>query len=98
MRRLLEVTLILSFQANGIENEIRGNGKDYIEFAEIVKKAAGSGVLGLSQKGIDITAVSKIGDYSGKGPMYTFGANDINSVRTGFRNILETLYELAGLL
>ena len=98
MRRLIEATLILSFQANGIENEIRGSGNDYLGFADIVKKAAGSDVLALSQKGIDISMVTKIGDYSGKGPMYTFGANDINAVRTGYRNILETLYEVAKLL
>ena len=98
MRRLIEAALILSFQANGIENEIRGNGNDYIKFEDIVKKAAGSSVLALSQKGIDISMVSRIGDYSGKGPMYTFGANDINAVRTGYRNILETLYEVAKLL
>jgi hypothetical protein len=97
MRRLMESMLILAFQANGIENEIRGNGKDYVDFDELVKRAANSGVLGLSKKGIDISMVAGIADYSGKGPMYTFSANDINNVRTGYRNILETLYEVAKL-
>ncbi|MDR0335263.1 MAG: hypothetical protein LBH69_05210 [Methanomassiliicoccaceae archaeon] len=97
MRRLLESVLILSFQANGIESEIRGTGGDYLGFGDIIKKAAASSVLGLPQKGIDISAVSRVGDYAGKGPMYTFGANDINAVRTGYRNVLETLYESAKL-
>ncbi|MDR0198711.1 MAG: hypothetical protein LBI08_03095 [Methanomassiliicoccaceae archaeon] len=94
MRRLLEAVLILSFQAKGIENEIRAGSSDYVGFDDIVRKAAASGALDLSGKGIDISAVSRIGDYTGRGPMYTFGANDINSVRTGYRNVLETLYEL----
>jgi len=97
MRRLMESLLIISFQANGIENEIRGTGRDYVNYDELVRKAAGSSVLNLSGKGIDITMVARIGDYSGKGPMYTFGANEINAVRTGYRNILETLYEVAKL-
>jgi len=98
MRRLMESVLILSFQANNIENEIRKGGGDYLGYEDIVKKAAASDVLRLSEKGIDISMISKIGDYGGKGPMYTFGANDINAVRTGYRNVLETLCELAKLL
>ncbi|MCL2143663.1 MAG: hypothetical protein FWH44_05355 [Methanomassiliicoccaceae archaeon] len=95
MRRLLEAVIILAFQSNGIEDEIRDGG--HLRYEDIVRKAAESGVLALSKKGIDIAAVSKIGDYSGKGATYTFGANDINAVRVGYRNAMEALYDLAKL-
>jgi hypothetical protein len=98
MRRLLEVALVLSFQANGIENEIRNRSGEYMLLEDIVRKAAVSDVLGLSRKGVDIMAVSKIGDYAGKGAMYTFGANDINSVRIAYRNALEVLFSVSKLL
>ena len=91
MRRLLEAALILSFQTNGIENEIR-SGSGHLKFEELIRKADESTVLGLSGKGVDIAALSGIGDYSGRGPLYTFSANDINSARIAYRNALEALF------
>jgi hypothetical protein len=39
-----------------------------------------------------LSDVVRIGDYSGQGPMYTLGANDINSLRVAYRNVLEVLF------
>ena len=96
MRRLLEASLILSFQSKGIEDTIRGND-GYIRLDDIVRKAVDTDALGLSGKADDLIAISKIGDYSGHGPTYTLSANDINSVRIAYREVLDILYGISGL-
>ena len=91
MRRLLEAVLIYSFQTAGLEKEISDNGR-YQCFDDIVKKAVSNKALSVSQAADDLLKASSIGDYSKQGPMYTFSANDINSVRTAYRNVLDTLF------
>jgi hypothetical protein len=90
MKRLLEASLIFAFQSNGTEKDIRGADGRYVCFDDIVRKVNDEKLFGLP--GNVISDVAKIGDYSGQGPMYTLGANDINSVRVAYRNVLETLF------
>ncbi|MDR0778303.1 MAG: hypothetical protein LBE48_02540 [Methanomassiliicoccaceae archaeon] len=90
MKRLLEASLIFAFQSNGKEKDIRDNGGTYVSFDDLVRKTNSEGSFGLS--GSMLSDAAKIGDYSGQGPMYTLGANDINSVRVAYRNVLETLF------
>ena len=97
MRRLLEASLIFAFQSNGMEKEIT-DGNGYADLHSLVRKAAGCAVLGLSGRTDVLTDISIIGDYSGRGPTYTFGANDINSVRIAYREVLEALFSASKLL
>jgi len=96
MRRLFEASMILAFQSKGIEDMIRSEG-GYLPLEGIIKTITDNGALGLSERKDDLLAISKIGDYSGRGPMYTFSANDINSVRMVYRELLDILYNLSGL-
>jgi hypothetical protein len=96
MRRFLEASLIFAFQSDGKEEEIRGSDGRYVCLDELVRTANESGSFGLS--GNVLSDVSKIGDYSGQGPMYAFSANDINSVRIAYRYVLETLFSASRLL
>jgi len=96
MRRLFEVSMILAFQSNGIEDTIR-SGDGYLDLDDMVKIIIETDALGLSGRKDDLLAISKMGDYSGLGPMYTFSINDINSVRIVYRELLEILYNLSGL-
>jgi len=91
MRRLLEAALIISFQTNGIENEIRNGSGKYLCFDDIAKKAVEKDVNGILKIGDDLTNASAIGDYSEQGPMYTISVNDINSVRNAYRNVIDLL-------
>jgi len=91
MRRLLEAVLIHSFQYKDLEKEISSGGR-FLCFDDIVQKAASSDVFGLSHMSDDVLKASGIGDYSKQGPMYTFSANDINSARTAYRNVLDALF------
>ena len=95
MRRFLEAALILSFQSVGTENEIRGVDGRYIDLGGIIRKVIEDNALGMSQKGKDLLSISEIGDYSRQGPMYTFSANDINSVRIAYRELLDILYNIS---
>ena len=96
MRRLLEASVILAFQTNGMEKDIVGSGGRYLCLDEIIQNAAGSDVPGIPLK--DVHDVSTIGDYSEKGWAYTFSINDINSVRLAYRNVLERLFTVSKLL
>ncbi|MCL2607582.1 MAG: hypothetical protein FWD92_03385 [Methanomassiliicoccaceae archaeon] len=91
MRRLLEAALILSFRSVGKENDILRDGR-FVHFDELMKKAY---ISFPSLNADDLEAASKIGDYSHAGPMYTFGANDINLARNAYRNVLDTLFRFS---
>ncbi|MDR2866086.1 MAG: hypothetical protein LBV13_01580 [Methanomassiliicoccaceae archaeon] len=95
MRRLLEACLVLSFRSNGMENEISFNGR-YLCLGDIVKKVIEKNAFGLSEK--DLRDASGIGDYSGHGPTYNFSANDINSARTAYRNVLDMLFRASKII
>jgi len=94
MRRLLEASIVLAFQSKGMEDRIRGDA-GYLPLEKMVKLIADTDALGLSGKTDDLLAAMKIGDYSGRGPAYTFSANDINSVRARYRDILGILYDIS---
>ena len=96
MRRLFEASMILAFQSKGIEDMIRRED-GYLPLDDMIKLIADKDALGLSGRKDDLSAVSEIGDYSGRGPMYTFSANDINSVRVVYRELLDILYNISGL-
>ena len=96
MRRLLESALVLAFQTNGADADIANDGR-YDSLSDIITKADRVGLLN-EQILKDLKDVSGIGDYSGRGPMYTFGANDINSVRLAYRNAIEALFSVSKIL
>jgi len=91
MRRLFEASVILSFRSAGKEDDILVDGR-FVCFDELVKKASEAFP---SLNPDDLITISKIGDYSRLGPMYTFGANDINSVRSAYRDLLDPLFRLS---
>jgi hypothetical protein len=94
MRRLFEAAMIFAFQSKGMEDKIRGDA-GYLSLEDMVKVITDTDALGLSGKTDDLLAVMKIGDYSGRGPAYTFSANDINSVRAAYRDVLSILYDMS---
>jgi len=94
MRRLLEAAIIFAFQSKGMEDTVRC-GVGYLPLEDTVKIIADTDALGLSGKKDELLMITKIGDYSGRGPAYTFSANDINSIRAAYREILGILYDLS---
>ena len=98
MRRLLETALVLAFHVNGMENETKDENGGTLCLADLVAVAVKKNELGLSGMTDQLASVSGIGSYSGRGPTYVFGANDINNVRSGYRNVLETLFKASKLL
>ena len=88
MRRLLEAVLIRSLRSRNMDVT---DGSGYLPLGELVKMAAESDVPELIRVKEDLLNASRVGDYSEHGPAYTFGTDDINSVRTAYRNVLETL-------
>jgi len=94
MRRLFEASMIFAFQSKGMEDMIRSD-VGYVPLEDMVKMIADTDAFGLSGRADDLSAVTKMGDYSGRGPAYTFGANDINSVRAVYRDLLSILYDMS---
>jgi len=92
MIRLFEAAMIFAFQSGGIEDKIRGD-TGYLSLEDMIEVIADTDALGLSGRRDDLSAAAKIGDYSGRGPAYTFSANDINSVRAAYREMLGLLYD-----
>ncbi|MCL2890769.1 MAG: hypothetical protein FWF40_02615, partial [Methanomassiliicoccaceae archaeon] len=94
MRRLLEASMIFAFQSKGMEDAVR-NGSGYLPLEDMIELIADTDALGLSGRMDDLSAAAEIGGYSGRGPAYTFSANDINSVRAAYREILGLLYGMS---
>jgi len=89
MRRLLEATLTRALRSLNVNVT---NDEGYLCLDELVKRAGGPEFTRIWE---DLYDASKIGDYSEHGPAYTFGADDINSVRTVYRKVLETLFSMS---
>jgi hypothetical protein len=90
MRRLLGSALILALQSKGMEKDVVADDGKYLCYKDIVKKAVSMNIMNAD----DLSSAAGIGDHSDKGAAYAFGANDINSSRTAYRNTLEALLKM----
>lgn len=98
MRRLLEVTLILSYQNLGIDNEIKTNDGSYLMLEKIVKDAKNNSMLKLSRLKNDLDNIREFGNFSAHSITYLATKKDIDDIKLKYRAILEELYNKSGLL
>jgi hypothetical protein len=99
MRRLFEVLLVLSYQHQNIDDEIKdASGKGYIMLEGIVKNAKDNRALKLSRIKNEFDTFRKVGNFSAHNITYTAGKKDIDSIKLNYRVMLEELYNKAGLM
>lgn len=98
MRRLFEVLLVLSYQNNGIDDQIKDStGKGYIMLDGIVKNAKNNQILKISRIKSEFDTFRMVGNFSAHNITYTAGKKDIDDIKLNYRVMLEELYSKAGL-
>ena len=98
MRRLFEVLLVLSYQNNGIDDQIKDStGKGYIMLDGIVKNAKNNQILKISRIKIEFDTFLMVDNFSAHNITYTAGKKDIDDIKLNYRVMLEELYSKAGL-
>jgi hypothetical protein len=99
LRRLFEILLILAFQHNNIDNEIKSqSGHGYMMLDDVVKKAKMSSTLKLSRITNEYDSFRLIGNFSAHNITYTAGKSDIDQIKLNYRVMLEELYNKSGLI
>lgn len=99
MRRLFEVLLVLSYQAHGIDDEIKApNGNGYIMLEGIVANAKNNSTLKLSRTKTHFDDIRNLGNYSAHSITYLSSKKDIDDIRIHYRAVLEELFYKANLL
>lgn len=91
MRRVFEILLILSFEANGIKNEIKDDNGDYVMLEKIVIKAVGSTTLNISRTKRDYSSVRDLGNFAAHKIHFNTKKKDIDNISQNYRVILEEL-------
>lgn len=99
MRRLFEVLLILSYEANHISEEIKTkDGKNYITLDGIVANAKSNKVLNLGRVKQSFDVIKNTGNYSAHSIRYTASKKDIDAIRLDYRVAVEELFYKAKLI
>ncbi|GGC92621.1 hypothetical protein [Enterococcus wangshanyuanii] len=99
MRRLFEVLLILSYQALGIDEDIKNqNDSGYIMLDGIVKNAKSNTILKLSRIKNEFDTFRKVGNFSAHNITYTAGKKDIDDIKIDYRVMLEELFTKSNLI
>ena len=98
MRRLVEVLLILAYQANGIESKIKGPSGEYKNLSKIIGEAITNSTLALSKNTkacLDDFRV--LGNFSAHEIYYNAKRNDVKKEILRFRAAVEELLYKAGI-
>lgn len=99
LRRVFEIVLVLSFQKNGIENEITKSDGTHMMLEGITKKAAGNIILKIPKRISDnFDSFRDVGNSSAHNITYIAIRKDIDNISRAYRVMLEELYNKAGLL
>lgn len=98
MRRLIEILLILSYQANAIESRIKTSAGDYKPLAKIIGDSITDSTLDLSKPTKDcLDEFRELGNFSAHQIFYNAKRSDIKGKISGFRVAVEELLYKAGI-
>lgn len=91
MRRVFEILLILSFEANGLQDEIKDTNGDYVMLERIVAKAIGNTHLQISRSKRDYDDIRDLGNFAAHKIHFNTKKKDIDDLKQTYRVILEEL-------
>lgn len=97
MRRLFEILLILTFQNQGIDDQIKDKFGSYRMLEAIVKCAQGSTDLKLSRNKNKYDVFRNLGNYSAHNVYYVCTEKEIDDIRLDYKAMMDELFEKAGL-
>ena len=99
MRRLLEILLILSYERQGIESQIKNSDGSYKLLNGIAADAKTNSTLGLSRNTKDnLEKFRLVGNFSAHKIYYTAKRKDISGISQEYRASIEELLYKSGLI
>jgi len=99
MRRLLEILLILSYEKQGIESQIKNSDGSYKLLNGIAADAKTNSTLGLSRNTKDnLEKFRLVGNFSAHKIYYTAKRKDISGISQEYRASIEELLYKSGLI
>ncbi len=99
MRRLLEIAIIEAFEGQQMAQSIKDRSGEYLHLTDLVGKALGEPKWMLSRNTKKyLPKLRDLGHLSAHGRYFTAQESDIESVRQGFRVVIEEFLRIADLL
>lgn len=97
-RRLLETLIIEAFEANGVEDELKGADGNFMMFSGLLSVAESTQSIAMGRNGLSgLRDFKRLGDLSAHSRRFNARKDDIVRIRDGIRVASEELLHLAGL-
>ena len=98
-RRLVEITIIEAFEAQGIAAKIKNPAGDYVQLSDLVRVALAEPGLALSRNcKKSLPTLRDAGHQSAHGRYYFARREDLEALRPACRIVIEEFLHHAGLL
>jgi hypothetical protein len=99
MRRLLEIAIIEAFEAKNLAGKIRDANGNYLQLTALIGVTLAEPTLTLSRNAkAALPQLREVGHMSAHGRYFTAKKEDVESVKSGCRIVVEELLHHAGLL
>jgi hypothetical protein len=99
MRRLVEIAIIEAFEGKGIPDRIKDSNGNYFQLTDLVAKAVSEKAFSLSRNAkTALPALRDVGHRSAHGRYFTAKKEDLSSLKSECRVVIEEMLHHAGLL
>lgn len=97
MRRVFEILLILAYEHQGIQDQIKDMNGDYAMLEKIVSNATQNKALRISRSRKDYDTIRDLGNFAAHKIHFNTRKKDIDDIKQTYRVCLEELFYIAGL-
>ena len=97
MRRVFEILLIMAYEKNGVQDQIKDGNGDYLMLERIVANAVQNKTLHISRSRKEYDLIRELGNFAAHKIHFNTRKNDIDDIKQIYRVCLEELYYKAGL-
>lgn len=99
MRRLFEIAILEAFEANNIQDQIKGHDGNYLQLTDLVSRTLNCKTWTLSRNSQQaLPKIKDLGHLSAHGKFFTSQKNDIDKIASDFRVVMEELLHHAKLI
>jgi len=97
MRRVFEISLILAYEKQGVQDQIKDGNSDYVMLERIVANAVQNKTLHISRPRKEYDLIRDLGNFAAHKIHFNTRKSDIDNLKQTYRVCLEELFYIAGL-
>lgn len=98
MRRVFEISLILAYEHQEVQDQIKDLNGDYVMLEKIVANAIKNKTLHISRSRKEYDTIRELGNFAAHKIHFNTRKNDIDNIKQTYRVCLEELFYIAGLI